>query len=349
MKQSKLYLLFAVLLVSISCEKLFMKPNADTSNQAIFEEYTKLVKEKYAMLEFKEVDIDFLSDSIGATITENLTDSALLWKLTYITSRLRDGHSSLIAFFPYGVYGYSFDPKQGFDLAFDEDVLDSLYFSNMTKPLNQFGYIESRGKYQFVYGRFEQNPNIGYLRIPTFSDARLADELETIFASFKTATGLVVDLRDNGGGDPSLATKVASYFMETTTYSGYERFKTGPNPDDFSNSYSYVNPSSSANRYLNNVVVLTDRGVYSAATTFCYNLAPLEQVIFLGQRTGGGSGSVADGFLANGWAYSLSISEFIDIHGNHLDDGVDPDISVSLDLNDNSKDELIEEAISILQ
>ncbi len=68
-----------------ACEKLFMKPNAVTSPEAIFQEYASLVKEKYAMLDFKGVDIDFLTDSIGATFSKDMSDTAVLWKLTHIT------------------------------------------------------------------------------------------------------------------------------------------------------------------------------------------------------------------------------------------------------------------------
>ena len=69
----------------------------------------------------------------------------------------------------------------------------------------------------------------------------------------------------------------------------------------------------------------------------------------MGQRSGGGSGSVADGYLANGWYWSLSTSEFIDAKGRHLDDGVDADIPVALDLTDTTKDEVMEAAILDLQ
>ena len=84
-------------------------------------------------------------------------------------------------------------------------------------------------------------------------------------------------------------------------------------------------------------------------TTFLYSTAPIARFKTIGQRTGGGSGSVADGYLANGWYWSLSTSEFIDHLDRHLDDGIDPDISVALDLNDMTKDEIIERAILELQ
>ncbi len=58
---------------------------------------------------------------------------------------------------------------------------------------------------------------------------------------------------------------------------------------------------------------------------------------------------MADGYLANGWKYSLSTSEFIDWEGRHLDDGFEPDIKVDMDLKVKDKDEIIEKALEILK
>ena len=200
-----------------------------------------------------------------------------------------------------------------------------------------------------LYGYLPQSASIAYIRIPSFNITLDDEQVESMFAEIKNATACIVDVRGNGGGDPSLATKIASYFMNQTTYTGYERFKIGPGPNDFQDSPSNVMPAESDNRFLKPVVVLTDRGCYSATTTLAYSMNPLSNVTFMGQRTGGGSGSVTDGFLANGWHWSLSSSEFIDHLGNHLDDGIDPDIEVIFDNTNQSQDEILEEALLYLQ
>jgi C-terminal processing protease CtpA/Prc len=132
-------------------------------------------------------------------------------------------------------------------------------------------------------------------------------------------------------------------------YTGFERFKVGPQSDDFADSHVTLQPTSSSNKFLKPVAVLTDRNVYSASTTFLYSVRPIDQFTTIGQRSGGGSGSVADGYLANGWKWSLSTSEFIDDLGRHLDDGVDPAIPVALDTMVTTMDEVIERAIVELQ
>lgn len=342
------FILFSLLLVTtVSCEKIFMKPNAKTDNRAIFHEYAKLVKEKYAMLAFKGVDIDHLRDSIDPFITNDMSPDSLFAKTAIITNRLRDGHSALIGVYTNSSSFATFDLYAGYPVAFNDTILQNHYVGNSVAP--NIKEITSGETVLAYYGFLPQHATIAYIRIPSFNVEITDEQLESIFSEIKNATGCIIDVRGNGGGDPSLATKFASYFMDQTTYTGFERFKTGPGATDFQDSPSNVTPASSSNRFLKPVAVLTDRGCYSATTTLCYNLNPLNQVTFIGQRTGGGSGSVADGVLANGWQWSLSTSEFIDHLGNHLDDGIDPDMSVSFDNTVQTTDEIIEAAIQHLQ
>lgn len=345
-------ILFAAIIGLVSCEKLIMKPNAGTDNKAIFEEYATLVKEKYAMLDFKGVDIDHLTDSIGNTITQDMPEDTLFKKLAIITKRLRDGHSSLIGAYTTGNFENfeNFDLYAGYPIAFNDTILRNNYTGASIAPNLKRIEVDDQGlTIEVLYGYLPQSSSIAYVRIPSFNITLEDAQVESIFAEIKNATGCILDVRGNGGGDPSLSTKIASYFMNQTTYTGFERFKIGPGENDFQDSPSNVTPAETDNRFLNPVVVLTDRGCYSATTTLAYNMNPLPQVTFMGQRTGGGSGSVADGFLANGWQWSLSTSEFIDHLGNHLDDGIDPDIQVSFDNTNQSNDEILDEALLYLQ
>ncbi len=347
MKNKALIIIGIILFTTVSCEKIFMKPKPKTTNTAIFEEYTKLVREKYGMLEFKQLDINHLSDSLRVFVNDDLTEDSLFNILGVITSRLKDGHSVLRRYSPLGnelIQAAFFDIEKGYPVSFHQGILDNIYIhSGMTKLSDD----------RAIYGRLTQDADIAYLRIASF-DVDISDsELEEMFTSFSSAKGLIVDVRQNGGGSPNLSTKIASYFTDAEIYIGYENFKVGPGENDFSKSFANLKPSTSSNKFLKPVAVLTDRGVYSATTTFCYSVNPLAKVKFIGQRTGGGSGSVADGYLANGWHWNLSVSEFIgvDDSGNeqHLDNGFEPDISVLLDTLVTTQDEIIERAILELQ
>jgi len=344
-------IVFIAITLFASCERAFMEAKPTSDNLSIFNEYAQLVKEKYAMLEFKDVDIDFLADSIRATITENLTDEELFDKLAIITTRLRDGHSDLTMFDANGNQAKfaGFDMTEGYPTGLHLPILFDNYLSQTVNPSVQLLWLEDSSDIRAIYGTLPQDETLAYLWIPSWNNDISDDEINTIFDYIKDKKGLVFDMRYNTGGDPSLATKFASYFTDQAIYTGFERFKIGPESDDFANSEVTLQPSSNGNKFLKPVAVLTDRLVYSASTTFLYSVRPIDRFMTIGQRSGGGSGSVADGYLANGWKWSLSTSEFIDDLNRHLDDGVEPAISVALDTMITTMDEVIERAILELQ
>ncbi len=338
--------LFLTIVLFLSCESTFMEPDPGTSNRDIFNEYTNIVKQKYAMLEFKNVDIVELQSKIGATITENTTQAELFNALGSITLSLRDGHSTIQK--EDTLIGYDF--TEGYPPGFDIEILNNNYIATSTN--SQMNRITAEGDEEIiiaVYGNLPQDEQLAYLRIPSWDVIITDEQIENIFASFANAKGLIFDIRQNTGGNPVLATKFASYLTNDVVFIGEERFKTGPDANDFSNSKAFLKPANSEVRFTRPVAVLTDRYCYSASTTFVASVNPLERVTIIGQRTGGGSGSVGDGYLANGWKWSLSTSEFIDYQNNNLDDGFDPDIPVLLDLQTTDKDEVIERAIMELQ
>ncbi len=340
-----LVLLAAMALVA--CERALLRPNPDTDARSILEEYLTLVEEKYAMLAPKGVDMAFLKDSLLNTVDGELSDAELFSRLAVVTNRLRDGHSSLLEGGDNGMEA-TFDLLKGFPRGVDRGILENNYIGRAVNPgIKQLDGDEFGVR--AVWGTLPQAPDIGYLWLPTWAEEIDDSDIETIFRDLNGTTALIVDQRLNQGGDPNLAVKFAAYFIDEPLYVGFERFKTGPGPSDFTNSEITMQPANSDFRYLKPVAVLTDRNVYSAGLTFTYSLSPLDRVTFIGQRSGGGSGGVGDGYLANGWYWSLSVTEFVDHQGRYLDDGLDPDIPVALDLNDPSRDEVIERAILELQ
>lgn len=348
---SKILIALTITTFFASCERIFMEAEPATNNLSIFDEYTQLVKEKYAMLEFKGVDIDFLADSVRSTITDDLTADELFDKLAIITTRLRDGHSDLTMFNENGeaIKFAGFDMTAGYPVGLDVPILINNYLASNVNPSIQYLFLEDSSDVKAIYGALPQNNDLAYLWIPSWNNDISDDEIEAIFENIKDKKALILDMRFNTGGDPSLATKFASYFADQAVYTGFERFKVGPASDDFADSEVTLQPTTSDNKFLKPVALLTDRFVYSASTTFLYSVRPIGRFTTIGQRSGGGSGSVADGYLANGWKWSLSTSEFIDDLGRHLDDGVEPDISVALDTMVTTMDEVIERAVLELQ
>ena len=71
----------------------------------------------------------------------------------------------------------------------------------------------------------------------------------------------------------------------------------------------------------------------------------LDHVTTIGQIFGGGTGEIVDGFLSNGWNYSLSSSNVVDSEGRPTDNGIEADIPMVINPADSTIDVIIERAI----
>lgn len=334
MKKYILSLILFSFLIS-SCEKAFVEAAPNGGNQEeIFDEFWGIYNEKYAMFDFKDVDWQAEYDRNRPLVTTNTSDAALFEIMGNMVVGLRDGHSDLTDFSRDSIKG--FDILNGAPLNFDFESWVSYLNTLKTEELQFFQ--DSNSVYTAIEG------NIGYVFIPTFNVDISEDEINTILTHFKDTKGLIIDVRLNTGGSPESATRLAAHLTDTEVATGFERFKIGPGANEFKDSPANSIPAD-GEIYTKPVMVLTNGLCYSATTTFIYQTNPLDHVKYIGSRTGGGSGSVADGFLANGWKYSLSTSEFIDHEGRHLDDGFDPDIEVFLDDSNLAIDEVIQRAI----
>ena len=80
--------------------------------------------------------------------------------------------------------------------------------------------------------------------------------------------GLIIDLRDNSGGLVTAAEQLAARFTNKKVLVGYIQHKTGKGHRDFSPLQAqYLTPSNGI-RWQKPVVIITNRGVYSAANEF---------------------------------------------------------------------------------
>jgi C-terminal processing protease CtpA/Prc len=104
--------------------------------------------------------------------------------------------------------------------------------------------------------------------------------------------------------------------------------------------------SSDRVRYQKPVVVLANRGCYSAANEFVSIMKSAPQVTVMGDKSGGGSGLPFSSELPNGWSVRFSASPMFNAEKEHIEFGVEPDIYVSMLQADmeKKKDTIIEAA-----
>jgi len=131
-------------------------------------------------------------------------------------------------------------------------------------------------------------------------------------------SGLIIDVRNNGGGNLTNVEKLTSRFFNERTLIGYISHKVGPGHNDFSPLYPKYVKSSDRVRYQKPVVVLTNRGCYSATNEFVSIMKYAPNVTVMGDKTGGGSGLPFSSELPNGWSVRFSASPIFNAEKNRL-------------------------------
>ena len=84
-----------------------------------------------------------------------------------------------------------------------------------------------------LYGILREN--IGYIYYGSFANPVGEGNLDNVLYFLKNTQGLIIDVRDNGGGDLTNVRTLVSRFITRPTVVGYISHKTGPAHDAFQN------------------------------------------------------------------------------------------------------------------
>ena len=168
----------------------------------------------------------------------------------------------------------------------------------------------------------------------SFSAAIGEGNLDSILAYCAAADGLIIDVRDNGGGSMTNVETLVARFIPQRTLAGSICHKTGPGHNDFSEPYAYYYDPAPSYRVMwgKPVVVLCNRSTFSAANNFVSVMKSLPNVRIVGATTGGGSGMPFSSELTNGWGVRFSASPVRDPEGHLTEFGVEPSEGCAVDL-----------------
>lgn len=311
--------------------------NYENSGNGNFEALWKVVDEHYCFFDIarEEYGLDWndIYDKYkpGADTCKNNTE--LFNTLGTMLGELRDGHVNLIS--AYGT-SYNWDWQLNYPINFSDSIQRN-YLGKDFKLTNGI-------KYNTL------TDSIGYIYYESFSGGINISTLSLMLLNLKETKGLIIDIRNNGGGLVTTAESLASSFTDKKTHCGYMQHKTGPGHNDFSELEKiYLEPSQGV-IWLRPVIVLTNRGVFSAANHFVMLMKELPNVLILGDKTGGGSALPMSYTLPNGWIVRMSACPTLDAHGNSTEFGIEPDLRVEMASKDweNGRDTMIEAAKTII-
>jgi hypothetical protein len=198
---------------------------------------------------------------------------------------------------------------------------------------------ESRSA-RFAFGKtvnfgFQQvellSGNIGYLNLKGFFPADVAAPTAIAAMNFVAhCNALIIDLRENGGGDPSMIQLISSYFFNESVHLNNFFDRRNSDTTQFWTQVQVTGP-----RMANTpVYVLTSQNSFSAAEEFAYNLKQLKRATTIGEATGGGA-HPNDFIHFPNLKVTVSVAwgrAFNPITGTNWEGvGVEPDIKVTAD------------------
>ena len=309
----------------------------DNNPRGNFEALWRIIDEHYCFFDYKQqeygLDWHAVYNKYAPQFDDQMTEEQTFEVLTNMLGELKDGHVNLYA--PFDV-GRDWSWKEDYPTHFSESVL-KLYLGKDYK-------IAAGMKYRIL------NDNVAYLRCATFVNDFGAGNLDRILLYFAPCNGLIIDLRENGGGMVTSAEALAARFTNEEVLVGYMQHKTGPGHNDFSPRRQQILKPSKGLRWQKRVVVLTNRGVYSAANEFVKYMKCLPQVAIVGDRTGGGAGLPFSSELPNGWIVRFSACPMYDRDGKDTEFGIAPTHQVGMKSADlaRGRDTLIEYARKLL-
>ena len=314
-------------------------PDYSNSMYGNFDALVDIIDTHYCFLDDKDIDWRELSSAYRNLITDETNYVDLFFICAALLDELQDGHVNLSSQFTTSYYrNWWTDYPQDFDLR----TLQQYYLN--------FSWLTAGGMYYYMLP-----DDIGYIYYPSFSNTVGETALDYILLSLQKTRGLIIDIRDNGGGALTNIDKFVARFTNKKFIGGYIQHKTGPSHNDFSEPYplEYSPASEYHVKYDGPIVILTNRSCFSAANSFVAVMKTLPQVTVIGATTGGGGGMPFSSELPIGWSIRFSACPILDAEKNLIENGIEPnevyEVHASSEELAQGKDAILERAMDFLR
>lgn len=326
-----IYLLAVVLLLNACRSKDEMPFSMDPVENV--EALWQTIDTKYCYVEEKGINWQAIHDEYiaKAALLKKNNSVALFDLCAAMLDSLKDGHVNLYSDFDrsyntawYDTYPVNYDAR-----------LQALYLRN---------YRIAGGLYYCLV----DSGQIGYIYYNSFSSSISMSNIAWILTAFAECSGIIIDVRNNGGGDITNASLLAAPFFTEDRTIGYWQHKTGPGHNDFSPMEEQKLDASVTGRFKWNkpVVVLCNRRCYSATNLFVSMMRYADNSTIIGGISGGGGGMPMSYEMPCGWMVRFSSVRMYDREKKDIEPGIEPDILVTMQSTD--KDDIIEKAIEVI-
>ncbi|WP_172282777.1 S41 family peptidase [Chryseobacterium sp. LAM-KRS1] len=272
------------------------------TNNPVVKDILEKVKDHYTDKDlYKKLETEFQPED-----WDTLTGKELAQKLT---EKLRTVSGDQHFFIKY---------KDGLTSENKKNAKETATENNFLNSLENFGFENVK--------RLEGN--IGYINFKGFAESRSsAKTLASVMDFVANTNSLIIDLRENRGGDNGMLILFCSYFFKekTNLYSTYFR-------DKEKTVQNTTRTKVLGKKYLDkNVYILTSRSSFSAAEGLAYFLKNYKLAKIIGENTGGAANPVDEFIIADQYLTVIPVGKITATisHGNWEHTGVSPDIKTT--------------------
>jgi len=323
----------------IACEKTVLGADEENTPTNVFEIFWNDLDQHYSLFTVRHTDWDMLYQTYRPQVNDNLSSDELWTIMSNLIEHLDDSHTTL--------YNGNKTYKSGYALneqsitEFDAPLITSKYVEQV---------IQVASENELYYGKIK-NKGIGYIYLGSMNGNN-PGVINDILQELNTHKAIILDIRQNTGGEDRYAAHIAKAFSNGTHLIYSVETRNGPGYDDFDKKKLYYTQFDDANSYSKPVIILTDRRTISAGEIFLLHMKSFPNVTQIGDTTAGDFSTISNmRFLPNGWRYVYSIQKFLLPDGSSLDGiGHVPDIYIKNKASDisASEDKVIEGACDYL-
>ena len=292
----------------------------------------QIIDTRYCYVEEKGIDWNAIREEYVAKAARIKKDDqvALFDLCAGMLDSLRDGHVNLYTAFDRSANTAWFDT---FPANFDARL--------------QAQYLKDYRAAGGLYYSTIDDGKVGYIYYSSFSNAFSAGNIYWVFKAFEQCEGLIIDVRNNGGGELTNAYRLSSPFYTKNETIGYWRHKNGTGHNDFSDFEPLTADASLVGtKWTKPVIVLCNRRSYSATNTFVNIMRYVPNARIVGGVSGGGGGMPMSYEMPNGWMVRFSSVRMYDRDKKDIENGIVPDVLMTMTSTD--KDDIIEKAILLI-
>jgi C-terminal processing protease CtpA/Prc len=315
-------------------------------NKKAYAEFNEIFPKQYSYASIKGVNWKSLLEKNRAELENAKTNTEFALKLVKILRATGDPHlwvdveGQRLETGKMKLVESNYGSKQLFSLLQDKKISNG--FMSMSGVIDSVGYISMR----------EWNTDLNKLSLKPWGDSRNPEvPAEEVLKALFKYPNLIIDVRENSGGNESYAKQFASYFVKDSI--PYEKVKSfNQKTGSFDNEHlKKLYPNEKKLSYSGNIYVLSGPSVMSSNESFILMMKQSPKTKVVGMKTYGSSGNPIPHELSNGVIVYLPSWQAYTLDGKLIEgSGIEPDIEIITSKKDfENNDILVDDVLNMIK